>query len=262
LNAHFFVLLRFNLFDALTRTDDDQENDAAQVALMGGFPRSHLARMPLAAASWTSTIIGSGAHVPPSPARPGKKSEPVVYEEDELVQFLAILVFYAASVLVLITVHEAGHYLAGRCAGIPARDMRIRLLRFPQHVELRDGGDWVSPVANIQRYIDVQWQRLKTIPRVYAYVSGGLLLETVFTVCLSVLLFAVDRPKIAFAVAGVSLLMFLPWLVIDGVSVCRGRISGDLSGLWFLARIPTLVLLVLLLATRGAIIWYALAHPT
>jgi hypothetical protein len=176
-----------------------------------------------------------------------------------LLQFLAILSFYAACVLVLITVHEFGHYLGGLWAGIPARDMRVRLLRFPQHVELRDGGEWVSPVANIQRYIDLQWQHLKTMPRVYTYVSGGLILETVFTVCLSVVLIAVDRPKIAFAVAGVSLLMFLPWLIIDGVSICRGRIAGDLSGLWFLARIPTLMLLFLFVATRVAIIWYALA---
>jgi hypothetical protein len=177
-----------------------------------------------------------------------------------LLQLLAIVAFYAACVLVLITVHESGHYLAGLCAGIPSRDMRIRLLRFPQHVALRDGGEWVSPVSNIERYIALQWQHLKTTPRVYTYVSGGLILETIFIVCLSVVLFAVDQPKIAFALAGISLLMFLPWLVIDGISVCRGRIAGDLSGLWFLARVPTLLLLVLVLATRGAILWYALGQ--
>ncbi len=81
-----------------------------------------------------------------------------------MLEFLAIFAFYAACVAVLIAVHETGHYLAGLAAGIPARDMRIRLLRFPQHVELRDGGEWVSPVADIQRYIDLVWRHLKTAP--------------------------------------------------------------------------------------------------
>lgn len=172
-------------------------------------------------------------------------------------QFLAILAIYAACVVVLITVHEAGHYFAGLAAGIPARDMRIRLLRFPQHVELRDGGEWVSPVSDIQRYTDLLWRHLKTALRVYAYVSGGLVVETVFTVCVGVSLISLDRPKTALALAGLSLVMALPWLVVDGISVYRGKVSGDLSGLWFLARTPTVVLLAVFLASRGAIIWYA-----
>lgn len=173
-------------------------------------------------------------------------------------EFLAIFVFYAACVAVLIAVHETGHCLAGLAAGIPASDMRIRLLRFPQHVELRDGGEWVSPVADIQRYIELVWQHLQTSPRVYTYVCGGLVFETMFTVCVSVVLIASDRPGMALAVAGLSLVMILPWLVVDGISVCRGRVSGDLSGLWLLARMPTLVLLIVFLAARGAIIWYTL----
>jgi hypothetical protein len=35
---------------------------------------------------------------------------------------------------VLTPVHETGHYLAGRLGGIPAGDMRIVLLAFPQRV--------------------------------------------------------------------------------------------------------------------------------
>jgi hypothetical protein len=161
-------------------------------------------------------------------------------------------------VLVLILVHETGHYLAGRAAGIPGGALRIRLLRFPQRVELRDGGEWVSPVADIQRYTDLVWQYLRTSPRVYAYVSGGLVVETVFTIGVGILLIALDHPRPALVVAGLSLVMVLPWLVIDGISICRGKVSGDLSGLWFLARAPTVLLLGAFLAARGAIIWYAL----
>ena len=35
----------------------------------------------------------------------------------------------------LIAAHQSGHYLAGMIAGIPARDMRVVLLAFPQHVQ-------------------------------------------------------------------------------------------------------------------------------
>jgi hypothetical protein len=119
-------------------------------------------------------------------------------------------------------------------------------------------GEWVSPVADIHRYIELGWRYLKTSPRVYTYVCGGLVFETVFTVCVSMVLIASDRPRMALAVAGLSLVMILPWLAIDGISVCRGRISGDLSGLWLLARMPTLVLLIVFVAARGAIIWYTL----
>lgn len=174
-------------------------------------------------------------------------------------QFLVILAFYAACVIVLIIIHETGHYLAGLAAGVPADAMRMRLLWFPQHVELRDGGDWVSPVSDIDRYTEVVWRYLKSSTRVYIYVSGGLVLETAFTVCLSLGMIAADHSKIAFAVASVSLMMVLPWLIIDGISVLRRRVTGDLSGLWFLAPTPTVVLLVFVLATRGAIVWYSLA---
>jgi hypothetical protein len=217
---------------------------------------------PADACTATSTSATSHAHCASESTEAEKRLRRFARksQEDPLLQLLAILAFYAACVLVLITVHESGHYLAGLCAGIPARDMRIRLLRFPQHVALRDGAQWVSPISNIERYINLQWQHLKTTPRVYIYVSGGLILETMFTVCLSVALIAIDQPKIAFALAGMSLLLFLPWLVIDGISVCRGRIAGDLSGLWFLSRVPTLLLLVIVLASRVAILWYAVAQ--
>ena len=51
-------------------------------------------------------------------------------------QFFLILFTILAFVFTLIAVHEAGHYLAGLTAGIPASVMKIRLLTFPQHVAL------------------------------------------------------------------------------------------------------------------------------
>jgi len=173
-------------------------------------------------------------------------------------EFVAILLFYAACAFVLIVVHESGHYLAGLVGGIPARDMRIRLFCFPQHVVLRAADQWVSG-ANIDEYVDVVWRYLKTTPRVYLYVSGGLLFETVFTITVSIALILSGWSKMALVIVGLSLLMFLPWLIIDTISIWRGRIVGDLSGLWGLARIPTAILVVLFLAARGLTLWYAAA---
>jgi hypothetical protein len=67
--------------------------------------------------------------------------------------FLLVFLLILVLVFVLIAVHEAGHYLAGLMGGIPARDMRLVLFAFPQHVALRDGQEWVSPVRDIHRYL-------------------------------------------------------------------------------------------------------------
>lgn len=171
-------------------------------------------------------------------------------------QFLGILLFYGGSVLVPIAVHEFGHYMAGLVGGIPRRDMRVRLLAFPQHVVLRDGARWVSP-AQIDRYVELTWQYLKTRPRVYLYVAGGILLETAFSTAAGYSLLLSGRPKLALAFVGMTLFLLLPWIVVDAVSVARGRVNGDLSGLWQLARVPTALLLAAALVPRGLILWEA-----
>jgi len=50
-----------------------------------------------------------------------------------------LIAAWSAAYFAIVTVHEVGHYLAGLLIGIPRRDLRIRLLCFPQHVALRDG---------------------------------------------------------------------------------------------------------------------------
>lgn len=172
---------------------------------------------------------------------------------------LFIFLLHLAWVLVLILVHESGHYLAGWIGGIPARDMRIRMFCFPQHVQLRDADQWVSPVADIDAYIKLVWRHLKSTPLVYVFVSGGFLVETIFTLAASVPMIAAGWPKIAIALNLLSLLMLLPWVCIDMINICRGRIGGDLSGLWFLARLPTAIFVFALLLARGIPWWLAAA---
>jgi len=170
--------------------------------------------------------------------------------------FVGIFLFYAACVFVLIIVHECGHYLAGRIGGIPAGEMQIRLFAFPQHVVLKSESDWVSP-ADIDRYVNVVWEKLHTKARVYLYVAGGFLVETLFTVALAAALIFANQPKLAWWIAALSLMMGAPWLVIEPIMILRGKIFGDLSGLWFLNKPLTFLFVILLIGVRLLILWRA-----
>ena len=172
-------------------------------------------------------------------------------------EFAAILLFYLGCVFLLISVHEFGHYLAGRIGGISGNDLRIRLLAFPQHVQLRSGEDWVSPTAHIDTYVQLVWEYLGTKSKVYLYVAGGFLGETLFTVSLGIALILWDHAKIAYAIVGLSLVMGLPWLILDPIMILRGRIFGDISGLWFLNRALTIVFVLVLIGSRITLLWWA-----
>lgn len=171
--------------------------------------------------------------------------------------FVYLFLLYAGWMFALIGVHECGHYLAGAACGIPMSEMRLRMLTFPQHVVLRDGDQWISPVRQIERYVELIWQHLKTKPRVFLYVSGGILLETVFTSAVGLTLLLTGQPKLALVLVGFSLFLILPWIIVDTIGVLRGRIVGDLSGLWNLARLPTVLLVAVTLGVRGLILWQA-----
>jgi hypothetical protein len=169
----------------------------------------------------------------------------------------AIFLSYAACVFVLICVHESGHYLAGRLGGISSGDMRIRLFRFPQHVVLRDNDKWVSPTTDTGTYVNLVWQYLKTTPKVYLYVSGGIALETVAVILASVILILSGLPKYALGIIAMSWCLLVPWLIIDTIMVARGRIFGDFSGLWRLAAVPTALIIAAMIAVRAALMWWA-----
>lgn len=93
----------------------------------------------------------------------------------EFLQFLL-------TVLVLIAVHETGHFLAGITSGTPASHMRIRLFSFPQHVAIKDGDVWLSSSRDIERYIEVTRGFFTSRAAAFRWVAGGVLLECGFTV--------------------------------------------------------------------------------
>jgi hypothetical protein len=171
-----------------------------------------------------------------------------------------IMEFFLVPTLVfgLIAVHKTGHYIAGLTAGIPATAMRIRLLTFPQHVALWDGGRWVSPVNDIEHFIEVSRRYLSTRTAAFRWVAGGLVAETGFTTIVCILAMQLGWRSVAFWTAVISLavylinvlLMDIPWALI------RRHAFGDTSGLWEISRLPALVVTALMLAIRLLLVWY------
>jgi len=170
--------------------------------------------------------------------------------------FLLVFVLIVGLVFVLIVVHESGHYLAGLMGGIPARDMRLVLLTFPQHVAVRDGHDWVSPVQDIRRYIEVTRRHLYSRGAAFRWVAGGIALELAFTMALWGTAMAAGYRGIAFWAACVSLAMYainvglmdLPWAFWYGCAV------GDTSGLWQIAPIPAVIFTAVTVASRALLV--------
>jgi len=174
--------------------------------------------------------------------------------------FFLIFLANAVCVFTLIAVHETGHFLAGLAGGIPFGEMRIRLLTFPQHVALRDGEEWVTPFA-LERYVAIMQRHLGSGARLFLYTAGGMLLGTVFTVAASVLAKEAGFSGIAIMIAAQSLGMGLIYIFVMDLPMAlrRGYPWGDVSGMWFIAKIPTVVFVSGVLTVDGLLLWYAIA---
>ena len=162
------------------------------------------------------------------------------------------------AVFALIAIHEMGHYAAGLTAGIPAKVMRIRLLTFPQHVALWDGERWVSPIKEMEHFIEVSRRYLGTRSAAFRWVVGGLIAETGFTIIACILAVQLGWQSVAFWIAITSLAMYLINVVLMDIpwAMIYGHVFGDTSGLWGISRLPALVVTAFMLAIRLVLVWY------
>lgn len=165
-----------------------------------------------------------------------------------VVFFLSILHL----VFVLIAVHEAGHFLFGLTGGIPAHDMKLVLLAFPQHVALRDGDEWVSPVRDIARYIGITQRHLSSRGAAFRWVAGGMVLELAFVTLVWIVCRASGYPTLAFWTASISLGMYLINVCLMDVpcALLHRCACGDTSGLWQIAPVSAVLFSVVMLASR------------
>ena len=175
-------------------------------------------------------------------------------------QFVLIFLANAACIFVLIAVHETGHFLAGWAGGIPLGGMRIRLLTFPQHVALRDGEEWVTPF-NLERYVAIMQRHLGSGARLFLYTAGGMLVGTIFNVPAVVFAKEAGFPGIAIMIAAQSLGMGVIYIFVMDLPMAmrRGYPWGDVSGMWFIAKIPTVLFVFGVMAVDGLLLCYAIA---
>jgi hypothetical protein len=173
---------------------------------------------------------------------------------------LLIALVWLGVFCLLIAVHECGHYLAGWLCGIPRSEMRIRLLTFPQHIALRDGERWLAPME-ITSYYPVMQRHLRTTTRLFLYTAGGMMFETLFTTAACAILLAVDWPKLAFVFAALSAWLWASYVLFMDLpqAIRHGYPAGDLSGMWWLAKLPTLVFAAAMMGIRVALLWATLA---
>ena len=165
---------------------------------------------------------------------------------------LLLFVLILALVGVLIAVHEAGHFVVGWMGGLPAGDMKLVLLTFPQHVALRNGDEWVSPVRDIRRYVEVSRRHLRSRATAFWWVAGGMAFELAFAAAAWGVALAMGYQAAGFWLACVSLCMYainvvlmdLPWAL-------RYRCAaGDTSGMWQIAPMPAVLFSAAMLAGR------------
>ena len=83
--------------------------------------------------------------------------------------------------------------------------------------------------------------------------------ETAFAVAVCAALLLLGLPRVALVLAGLSLWLWVVYAVVMDVpmAVRRGYPWGDLSGLWWLAKAPTLALAGGMLLIRVGLLWAA-----
>lgn len=150
--------------------------------------------------------------------------------------FLEIFITNIVLLAILITVHEFGHWTLGRLAGIPAGQMRIRLLPFPQQVVLRDGDEWVT-VGDYDRYFSVLDGHIPKREGQFAYVVGGFLFETCALAIIWWIYVIRGMWIMSLVAPGLSLTMYLVYLFAMDLPQSRrsGKPWGDTTILHSLA---------------------------
>lgn len=175
---------------------------------------------------------------------------------------LFVQIFFAniALLFLLICVHEVGHWFFGRLAGIPNDQMKIRLLMFPQQVQLIDAAGWVS-VSTFDRYFKRLGELVPSRGGQFAYVVGGFVFETLFLVGGTGILGRTGYWLYAIVAPGVSLMMYLVYVFAMDLpqSKSLGRPWGDTTILHSLKPRLAVLVAVCMVSVRVALIvvaWY------
>lgn len=172
--------------------------------------------------------------------------------------FFQILFANVVLLFLLISVHELGHWFFGRLAGIPNNQMKIRLLTFPQQVQIRDAEGWVS-VSTFDRYFTRLRELVPSRSDQLAYAAGGYVFETIFLVAVTFFLGYQGYRLYAIVAPGLSLMMYLVYLIAMDIPQSRTlqKPWGDTTILYSLAPRYAIIVAACIVIIRMALILLA-----
>ena len=173
---------------------------------------------------------------------------------------IAIFLGCTAAVFVMIALHECGHFIAGMAAGIPANQMKIRLAVFPQHVAIRDGDEWLSPVGNSQRYIARSMTMIKDKKGAIVYLSGGLLTQTLVFAVFVLLGRSLGVPRLWVTPVTCALVALPVLYLLADLFVARhaNHPCGDFSWLWKISPRASLLVTAIVVGSHVGLLFYVL----
>ena len=157
----------------------------------------------------------------------------------------------AGFAMLVVAVHEHGHALAARAAGVPRDDVRVDLDRRPPVVLLRHGEHWVAPDDELYR--EAFARHRPSGAAAWAFVMAGVLVESAVTAAAVTALLVADLAPVARVLALTSAALFAAYLLADLVATSRtGRPYGDHSAAWSISRRATAAAVVAAAAVKAA----------
>jgi len=199
----------------------------------------------LAATVTTRRITIRGVR-PGPPWLRGSEGENVEARLFAVLEVVLLLAAVLGAVWGIVIVHEAGHFVAGLCLGVPARSMSIRIEQ-PPHVALRREDGWVAP--DEPGYAAAFTRHNRSPVAAWGFVAGGFLLETMVVLALAAAFRDVGTFSIVILATSTALMAF--YVIVDVVlSRRRGTAYGDLAVMWGLYRVLTAAVLVVVLLAR------------
>jgi len=152
---------------------------------------------------------------------------------------------------VVVMFHEAGQYLVGRwLLDISSSDLKIVLTSLPQHVALRNGDEWASPL-DFATYQEAYHQYDPDSTHAVVFFSAGELAQTVGVVGLGSLFVLSGSTMFAqLLVLSSVMLTSCYWTFDIALYLHMGSLTGEFSALW--ARSP--------LSGAGLVVFFVAAH--
>lgn len=173
-----------------------------------------------------------------------------------MLPYILYFSFFIVFVPLIIVIHELGHYIFARLAGIPSENIKI-VFSFPPHVALKTWQeDWISP-TEYERYIE-EYIRFDNQQRFqYFFMAGGLMIETVLLVLFSMMIYITPaNNRYIFMLVFISLFVNLVYMVVEMInSLKKQKPAGDISGMWIMASKRTVLFLFLFFVIRMGLIY-------